>query len=99
VEIIEARTTLKTVHKDNLNLDGLQGKDPQGEGCIFCSIDNGSSFTVDEVKLDGTSLDDIERIFDLEQLKECLLKVKEIYLSEKSHEKKTILYLYREEIS
>ncbi|AGT36176.1 MULTISPECIES: hypothetical protein [Thermofilum] len=62
-------------------------------------IDNGSSFTVDEVKLDGTSLDDIESIFDLEQLKECLLEVKEIYLSEKSHKKKTILFLYREEIS
>jgi hypothetical protein len=62
-------------------------------------IDNGSSFTVDEVKLDGTSLDDIEGIFAFEQLKECLLEVKEIYLSEKSHEKKTILYLYREEIS
>ena len=62
-------------------------------------IDNGSSFTVDEVKLDGTSLDDIERIFDLEQLKEFLLEVKEIYLSEKSHKKKKILYLYREEIS
>jgi hypothetical protein len=62
-------------------------------------IDNGSSFTVDEVKLDGTSLDDIEGIFALEQLKECLLEVKEIYLSEKSNEKKTILYLYREEIS
>jgi hypothetical protein len=47
------------------------------------------------VKLDGTSLDDIERIFDLEQLKECLLEVKEIYFSAKSRKQKTILYLYR----